>query len=344
MNEIFALAEGMTLQNGKYTVIKMLSHGGFGVTYLAHHNLLNVDVCIKEFFPAMWCNRDVFTFHVTPTTTENSDIVARFKQKFIKEAQSIAQLHHEGIIKIHDIFEENDTAYYVMDYIKGCTLQEIVKERGPLPVVSAVNYIRQAADALGYIHSRNMNHLDVKPANMMVDATGKLILIDFGVAKHYGVDGQQTTTTPMCISRGYSPIEQYNDGGVSYFSPAADIYPLGATLYYLLTAQVPEEATRLVATGINVPPSVPRNIANAIRHAMQPIPANRTPAVANFISELSNQDYRIPSLNSPITNVIPKPTVTESLPSGPNNLKRATITFFVIVIVLIFIMIYAVSK
>ena len=290
MNDIFALVEGMNLQGGKYTIVRMLSHGGFGVTYLAHHNLLDVDVCIKEFFPAVWCNRDAFSYEVSVSTTGNVDMVDRFMQKFIKEAQSIARLHHEGIVKFHDVFEENGTAYYVMDFIEGQTLQQLVKDRGALPLSEALGYIRQAAEALGYLHGKHMNHLDVKPANMMIDRSGKLTLIDFGVAKHYGEDGHQTTTTPMCISRGYSPIEQYKDGGVSQFSPAADIYPLGATLYYLLTGTVPPEATELAVDELVIPATIPTHIAEAIRHAMESKPSRRTPSAAAFVDELGEED------------------------------------------------------
>ena len=290
MNDIFSLVEGMNLQGGKYTIVRMLSHGGFGVTYLAHHNLLDVDVCIKEFFPAVWCNRDAFSYEVSVSTTGNVDMVDRFMQKFIKEAQSIARLHHEGIVKFHDVFEENGTAYYVMDFIEGQTLQQMVKDRGALPLSEALGYIRQAAEALGYLHGKHMNHLDVKPANMMIDHSGKLTLIDFGVAKHYGEDGHQTTTTPMCISRGYSPIEQYKDGGVSQFSPAADIYPLGATLYYLLTGTVPPEATELAVDELVIPDTIPTNIAEAIRHAMESKPSRRTPSAAAFVDELGGKD------------------------------------------------------
>ena len=169
MNDIFALAEGMELLNGKYTIIRMLSHGGFGVTYLAHHNPLDIDVCIKEFFPKEYCNRDAFSYEVTVSTSGNVGTVENFMRKFIKEAKSIARQHHEGIIKILDIFEENGTAYYVMDYIDGQSLRQMVETRGPLPLDEALGYIRQAAGALGYLHGRNMNHLDVKPSNMMVD-------------------------------------------------------------------------------------------------------------------------------------------------------------------------------
>lgn len=295
MTDIFALAEGMSLQGGKYTIVRMLSHGGFGVTYLARHERLKMAVCIKEFFPSLWCNRDAFSYEVSVSTTGNIDTVDRFMQKFIKEAQSIAALRHDGIVKIHDVFEENGTAYYVMDYIEGHTLQQLVKARGPLPVDEALGYIRQAAGALSYLHGKHMNHLDIKPANMMIDDSGRLTLIDFGVAKHYGDDGQQTTTTPMCISRGYSPIEQYDDGGVSKFSPVTDIYSLGATLYYLLTGTVPPEATKLAVDELEIPDIIPAYIADAILHAMESKPKHRTPTAAAFLAELDQRPTASPA-------------------------------------------------
>ena len=295
MNDIFSLAEGMSLQGGKYTIVRMLSHGGFGVTYLARHERLKMDVCIKEFFPSLWCNRDAFSYEVSVSTTGNIDTVDRFMQKFIKEAQSIAALRHDGIVKIHDVFEENGTAYYVMDYIEGHTLQQLVKARGPLPVDEALDYIRQAAGALSYLHGKHMNHLDIKPANMMIDDSGRLTLIDFGVAKHYGDDGQQTTTTPMCISRGYSPIEQYDDGGVSKFSPVTDIYSLGATLYFLLTGTVPPEATKLAVDELEIPDGIPAHIADAILHAMESKPKHRTPTAAAFLADLDQRPTASPA-------------------------------------------------
>ena len=295
MPDIFVLAEGQTLQNGKYTIIRMLAHGGFGVTYLAHHEMLDIDVCIKEFFPSTLCNRDAFSYEVSVASSGNSATVEKYMDKFLKEARSIARLHHEGIVKIHDVFRENGTAYYVMDYIDGCSLQELVKKQGPLSLDTALGYIRQAARTLDYLHANHMNHLDIKPSNMMVDAKGQLTLIDFGVAKHYGEGGHQTTTTPACISRGYSPIEQYKDGGVSRFSPVADIYPLGATLYYLLTGTTPPEATELAIDGLTIPVTIPAQIANAIRHAMQPRPADRTPSIQSFLADLSDLDATLPN-------------------------------------------------
>lgn len=346
MSDIFALADGQTLQNGKYTIIRMLAHGGFGVTYLAHHEMLDIDVCIKEFFPSAWCNRDAFSYEISVATAGNTDTVARFMDKFLKEARSIARLHHEGIIKIQDVFRENGTAYYVMDYIDGCSLQDLVKKNGPLPLDVALGYIRQAAEALGYLHANHMNHLDVKPANMMVDAKGRLTLIDFGVAKHYGEDGHQTTTTPLCISRGYSPIEQYKDGGVSRFSPVADIYPLGATLYYLLTGETPPEATELTFGEITIPSSIPSHVASAIRNAMRPNPADRTPSIPAFLSTLTDPSATIPA-PAPTPDPQPKPE-PKPIPVNPTpapkptpTRKPAIIRFWTIALIVIAIAIAA---
>lgn len=113
-----------------------------------------------------YCNRNADTSHITIGTEGSRELVARFQQKFIKEAQSIAGLNHPNIIRIHDVFEENDTAYYVMEYIEGGSLQEYVTRYGALQETEALHYIHQIAGALNYIHQRQMSHLDVKPGNI----------------------------------------------------------------------------------------------------------------------------------------------------------------------------------
>ena len=180
------------LQGGKYKIESVLGQGGFGITYLGWQTRLNRRVAIKEFFMKEYCNRE---------------LVARFQQKFIKEAQSIAGLNHPNIIRIHDVFEENDTAYYVMEYIEGGSLQEYVTRYGALQETEALHYIHQIAGALNYIHQRQMSHLDVKPGNILRREEGEVVLIDFGLSKRYDESGQQTSTTPVGISTGYAPME-----------------------------------------------------------------------------------------------------------------------------------------
>ncbi len=233
------------LQNGKYRIIRVLGQGGFGITYLAENVLLAKRIAIKEFFPKEYCGRDN-TSHLTLGTQNNAETVAKLKDRFLKEARNIARLDHPGIVKIHDVFEENNTAYYIMDYIEGENLNEIVKRNGPLSEAKAVEYIRKVGDALDYIHSRNMTHFDVKPANIVVrKADDYPILLDFGLSKQYDSQGGATSTLMQGISNGYSPIELYNTGAITNFSPQTDVYSLGATLYFLVTDKTPPSASEL---------------------------------------------------------------------------------------------------
>ena len=161
------LKPGALLRHDTYRIERILGQGGFGITYLATDLSLERYVAIKEFFPKDYCDREESTSHITVGTSSNIELVSRLKAKFLKEARNIAKFDHPGIIKIHTAFEENNTAYYVMDYIEGNNLNEIVKTSGPLSESKAVNYITQVGDAVDYIHKHNVNHLDIKPANII---------------------------------------------------------------------------------------------------------------------------------------------------------------------------------
>ena len=170
-----------TMLHNTYMVERVLGQGGFGITYLAIHVRLKKKVAIKEFFPKSFCDRDADTSHVRTASKANSVTVEKLKNKFIKEAEHIAEMDSPYIVRIIDVFEENHTAYYIMDYIEGRSLSDIVKKDGPLPVTQALEYISKIGEALTYIHSKRMNHLDVKPANIMVRSKDNVpILIDFG--------------------------------------------------------------------------------------------------------------------------------------------------------------------
>ncbi len=282
------LKDGSNLQNGKYRIIRVLGQGGFGITYLAENIYLDKRVAIKEFFPKDFCGRDN-TSHLTLGTQNNADTVARLKDRFLKEARNIAKLDHPGIIKIHDIFEENNTAYYVMDYIEGDNLNEMVKRNGPIPEDKAVSYIRKVGDALDYIHSRNMTHFDVKPANIVVRRSDDMpILLDFGLSKQYDAQGDATSTLMQGVSHGYSPIELYNPGSISSFSPQTDVYSLGATLYYLLTATVPPAASEIFENGISIPSTITSTISSAIKAAMSVSRTNRPDTITSFTEQITS--------------------------------------------------------
>ena len=283
------LKPGSTLRHGAYRIEKILGQGGFGITYLAMDLNLDRYVAIKEFFPKDYCDRDDTTSQVSLGTQGSKEFVNRLKAKFLKEARNIAKFDNPYIVRIHSAFEENNTAYYVMDYIEGETLADIVKNEGPIPEDKALQYIKKVGDALDYIHTRNMTHLDVKPANIIVrQEDGTPILIDFGLAKQYDAQGQQTSTTPTGISHGYAPMEQYSSGGIKEFSPQTDLYSLGATLYFILSGVVPPQAAKLIEEDLTFPPIIPRRLIPPISKAMATIRKNRYDSVATFIAKLDD--------------------------------------------------------
>ena len=323
------LSSGTLLQGGKYKIDKVLGQGGFGITYLAEQTNLGRKVCIKEFFMKEYGERTAspradseetvltggvpLSSHVakdsdatvlsdsdstvltgvSAVTTGAAEIMGRYREKFVKEARTIARLDHPGIVRIHDVFEENGTAYYVMDFIEGENLNELVKREGALPEERALGYIRQIGDALSYVHGHNIMHLDVKPANVIVrKSDGKAILIDFGTAKQYDSEGTQTSTTPVGLSIGYAPIEMTKPGGVQTFSPETDVYSLGATLYYLVTGQNPPDASErmeMIMEGekFQLPNNISGSIAEVIEQSMQ-ARKKRIQTVEGFLELLSS--------------------------------------------------------
>ena len=283
------LSQDTSLQNGKYRIIRVLGQGGFGITYLAEHTMLDKKVAIKEFFPKEYCDRDENSHSISAGTRNSVEMIEILKSKFIKEAKNISKLNHPNIITIHDIFQENETAYYVMEYIEGNSMSEMVKREGAISELQALAYIAKVGDAVEYMHSMSMNHLDIKPANIMVRAEDNSpILIDFGLSKQYDSSGDQTSTTPIGISHGYAPIEQYRPGGVSVFSPQTDVYALGATLYALLTGQTPPHYSDILEDGLpELPISVSLRTAQAIEKAIEIKKTKRPASIKEFLNLLS---------------------------------------------------------
>lgn len=284
------LKPGILLQGGKYEIKKVLGQGGFGITYLAEHTRLHSEVAIKEFFMKDYCNRDTVSSIVTVPSVGNDEFVSKFKVKFLKEAKMIADMDNRHIIKVIDVFEDNGTAYYVMEYLRCGSLTERIPESG-LPETEALRYIRQIAEALSYIHNeKNVVHLDVKPSNIMFRNDDEAVLIDFGISKHYDDDGgRQTTITssPAVLSRGYAPLEQYKPGGLSMFTPCTDVYSLGATLYKLLTGKNPPDANDVNEYGMpSLPASVSQPVRDAVKKAMSPLRKDRPQSIGEFLKLL----------------------------------------------------------
>ena len=285
------LQENTLLQGGEYRIIRFIDSGGFGCTYEAYQKSLDRRIAIKEFFWHEHCLRDTHTGRVTVATENNKNDFEKLRNKFVNEARTIAKLHHPGIVRVSAVFEENGTAYYVMDYIEGCSFGDLVSGGKALSEVKALRYIRQVAEALQYVHSKNRLHLDIKPSNIMLDNEGHVILIDFGVSKQYDQSTGLNPSTLLGKSRGYSSIEQMG-GDVKTFAPATDIYSLGATLYTLLVGNRPPEAAYIIK-GVPIAPLQARGVSSttirAIQAAMQADKEDRPQSVAEFLALLDGK-------------------------------------------------------
>lgn len=315
------LTNGTLLQGGRYKIIKTLGQGGFGITYLAEHLLLQRKVAIKEFFMKEHCNRNEGTSVVSVGSVGSVDLVERFKQKFLKEARLIAEMDNQHIVRVFDAFEENGTAYYVMEHLDNGCLNDMLVHVA-FSEDTALKFTRQIADALKYIHEMNVLHLDVKPANVLLRKNGNAVLVDFGISKRYDETGGQTSTTPTGISKGYAPLEQYNQG-VQNFSPCTDIYSLGATMYKMITGNTPPEASIVNEDGLpSKPDTITGSTWNAVIKAMCPRKKGRPQSVSEFM-ELVNVANRIPSVE--LGSVTDEETVLDGKDNVDNNILEESI-------------------
>ena len=281
------LQSGTKLCNGKYTIGKKIGEGGFGITYKAVQSGLGRTVCIKEFFPAGECVRhtQAKSIHLQRM---NATTFEKFRKAFVKEAKTLAMLKHPNIVEVIDMFDENNTSYMVMTFIEGQNLQDIVEKQGKLSYPEAVNYIAQIANAVGYIHGKNIYHRDIKPENVMVTPENNAILIDFGSARNV----EQIKHTVLQRTAHYAPIEQYNTNSPK--GAYTDIYSIGATFYFAVTGIEPLDATERLSEDKEMPepkelnPAIPNEANRTILKAMQIKAENRHQNIKEFMDDLLN--------------------------------------------------------
>jgi serine/threonine protein kinase len=287
-----SLPLGTKLFGGKYSVGKVLGQGGFGITYMGADTVLSRPVAIKELFPE-GCQRNGTT--VQPTRITPSDF-ASMKQRFLDEAKLLASLNHPGIVKVYDFFEENNTAYMVMEYLRGKSLAKVVEERGgALSEQEAVGYILKVCEALDVVHKAGYLHRDIKPENIIVCGDGRVVLVDFGAARSFmaGRTGRMT----VILTPGFAPYEQY--ATKARFGPTLDIYALGATLYYLLTGRVPVSAPdRVIGVELKsvreINGRVSRQVEEAVMKAMAMRVEERPQSVEEFVKLLTSPSVGVP--------------------------------------------------
>ena len=220
------------LHGGRYQIQRQLAQGGFGITYVATHVALGQIVTIKEL-----CPQGSLRLQSTlqPPTTQ-AGMWTQAVSSFVTEARTLAGFNHPGIVKVQDVFEENNTAYFVMELLQGQTLAERLQTR-VLNEAQAVTLAQQICAALKVVHGQGMLHRDLKPDNVFLEPTRGAVLIDFGSARAFsGVTMHNT----QILTPGYAPLEQY--GTTGKFGPYTDIYSLAATLYTALTGYPPPDA------------------------------------------------------------------------------------------------------
>ena len=234
-----------TILHGTYKIESYLASGGFGNTYLAMNIEFDETYAIKEFFVKGVCQRDGDSTTISVSNAENTNSFEQQREKFKKEARRLRSLSNPHIVKVYDLFEENGTAYYVMDYVDGENLSARLKRtNAPLAESAVRNYLNQILDGLEAIHNKGMFHLDIKPANIMVDSHDVVKLIDFGASKHQSTVGGATISTGISYTNGYAPSELMAQS-YDKFGPWTDFYALGATMYKLLTNQDPPSVSDL---------------------------------------------------------------------------------------------------
>ncbi|MEN9565663.1 MAG: hypothetical protein RLZZ69_859 [Cyanobacteriota bacterium] len=280
------LSPGACLASGEYRIKKPLGQGGFGITYQGVDTRLNRAVAVKEFFPE-GCWREGST--VVSAGRWNLDTYSNAKQKFLLEGQTLGQFNHPGIVQVFYYFEENNTAYMVMEYLQGRTLAEFLKQiKGKLSEAKALEYITKVGEALEILHQAQFLHRDIKPDNIMLADDGRVVLIDFGAARDFTTSSTARYTT--MLTPGYAPLEQY--GRSLKYGAFTDIYALGSTLYHLLTGEAPISAIERAAgvelkTVREIAPHVSLGVSKAIAKAMSMDVTQRIQSVREFFALLS---------------------------------------------------------
>lgn len=343
-----SLPAGFQLKGNErtYTIAETLGHGGFGITYRAKAEVkvggirMKVDFALKEFFMRDDCERQANASIVYSNPAR--DRVENSRKDFINEALRLKKIgfSHPNIVGFDEVFEANNTAYYVMEYLCGQSLGDYVKEHGPLTEAETVRLMQPVMEAVELLHRNRICHLDIKPDNIMLEQeeSGNIrpVLIDFGLSKHYDKEGHATSTiNTFGYSEGYAPAEQYR--GITTFSPGADIYALGATLWHCLTGKTPAPALDLRAGELAA--TLPDNVSEPMRRtiAVMTLDQHQRPDSLDTLLPLAADPEPADSaatkiVNAPSREVTPSPAPVSPAPIEPEKksrpyLKTAVITF-----------------
>ncbi len=285
-----------TILNGKYLVGKVIGEGGFGITYLAYDLNLERRIAIKEYFPNEHAARDTSVSTQTALKVLTDGDEEQYKkglERFSREAANLAKFSGlPGIVSIKETFYENNTAYMVMEYIEGVTLEKYLEDHGGrLPYAEVIGMMKPVMEDLEKIHKAGIIHRDISPDNIMVCNDGSVKLIDFGAARFVGNNDRKSLT--IVLKHGYAPEEQYRSDGDQ--GPWTDVYALAATMYRMITGIVPQESTDRILGGDKVVPinklvkELPKRVSDAIMHGMRIRASGRTKTMTAYGLELSGE-------------------------------------------------------
>lgn len=284
------LAVGAKLGEGRYQILGVIGRGGFGITYEAGDTRLKRRVAIKELFPDSAVRHGSMV--LTPPHARAAFRGAR--ERFIREARVLARFTHPGIVRVYEVFEEHGTAYLVMERLGGRTLVEILRARNqPFTEDEVLDVAGRVAAALRPVHAAGVLHRDLNPSNVMLTEHGRIVLIDFGLARDF--DQDQTVGMTRVVTPGYAPLEQYR--GEARFGPSTDVYGLAATCYRLATGKVPMAAVERDAGGAlasphRLNPAISKPVSDAILDGLELEPGHRPQDLDTFLARL--QIRRLP--------------------------------------------------
>ena len=284
-----------TILHNRYLIGRVLGYGGFGVTYIGWDGSLEQKVAIKEYLPGEFSTRMPGQTCVTIFNGDKSEQFAAGLDEFVDEGNRLARfMNEQGIVRIFDSFHENDTAYIVMEYLEGETLEQRLEREGIIPEDEAVEMLMPVMLSLKEVHNEGIIHRDISPDNIFIKNDGTVKLIDFGASRYATTTHSRSLT--VIIKPGYSPVEQYRSNGDQ--GPHTDVYSLAATMYRMITGERPPDAmnrfkkmenskTDLLIEPARINKNISANRQNAILNALNIRIEDRTPDIETFISEIN---------------------------------------------------------
>lgn len=302
-----ALPQG-TILAGQYVIEQALGQGGFGITYKATDHKTGQSVAVKEFFPDSMASRTTQTT-VTAFPGERGESFAYGKGCFLQEAETLAEfIGNENIVRVYSYFEENGTAYFVMEFIEGTSFDQYIKEQGGrVSYEEAEKILLPIIDALALVHAKGIVHRDVTPDNIYITKEGKVKLLDFGAAR-YSL-GDKSRSLDVVLKHGFAPKEQYTRHGRQ--GPYTDVYTVGASFYFAITGRRPPDSIDRLDEDELIPPSslgvkIAPEKEDAILMAMSVQPSNRYQTMGEFRQALMGVGNAAQQASMPVQEAAPQ--------------------------------------